>query len=122
MIKFLLENPVVLDVVITAVVSLFSVVLSIIYGKNVKFKAANCIDIIFQVIDEMEKTEEALTPLKDVAGRKVGAMKKEDVITKIQNYCLANDIEFNYDVVSETLEKLIDFSKKVNHKEDKLNG
>lgn len=65
------------------------------------------------ILGGMEKVELLYSQLKKI-GIKTADMKLEACLTQVQQYCLAHNIEYKEDVVKSTIEKFIDFSKKVN--------
>lgn len=48
-----------------------------------------------------------------------GSDKKSWVITKVKEYCIQNSISYDDELIETTIEKLIDFSKKVNASDEK---
>ena len=128
MLDFLLSNPVVLDILFGTISLVSCIFIAYLNVKRAKKECTNAVDTIFEIMNAVQNAEASLTPLKEILGKGVGAMKKADVLTKIQNYCFANNIQYDEAYVSDILDKLIKFSKKVNVKinlpitEEKENG
>lgn len=123
MIKFILDNPYIIDLLVSVISFIVSAILVISITRKNKTAAQSDIDIIFEIINNMQTSEKALSPLKAIIGN-VGDMKKDDVLTKLQNFCLTRGIKFDSEKISYIVEKLIEFSKTVNakNKGDIING
>lgn len=112
---------------VTDILKILATVASIIFGivvwlkgrKNAK--TANE-EFVFQanlfetILTAMEDCEKILTPLKNALGSSVSSMKLDNVLQKVQNYCLTNNKPFDKDKVEKIINDLIDFSKTVNYK------
>ena len=73
------------------------------------------VEVIDSVMSNMQKAEELYNNFT-AYGTKFSANKLEDVLTKVQNFCLTRGITYDEDTVRNIVEKLIKFSKTVNAK------
>ena len=81
--------------------------------KNSKIakKASSLLVIIQSAQEYMEKAEKLLGF--------TGAEKKEWVVTKIVQYCISKNINYDEETIDEVVEELISFSKQVNADDNK---
>ena len=70
-------------------------------------------DVLNVIMQQMIKAEELYNNFQNF-GKKFSENKLEEVLMKVQNYCLNAGIKYDETVVKEYIDKLIDFSKKVN--------
>ena len=70
-------------------------------------------DVLNVIMQQMIKAEELYNNSQNF-GKKFSENKLEEVLMKVQNYCLNAGIKYDETVVKEYIDKLIDFSKKVN--------
>lgn len=73
------------------------------------------VEIIDSVMSNMEKAEDLYNNFT-AYGTKFSENKLEDVLTKVQNFCLTRGINYDEETVRTCVERLIKFSKKVNSK------
>jgi hypothetical protein len=69
--------------------------------------------------------EDAIAPLMEIAEKfknYSGEEKKEYVLTKINQFALDNNLEFDESALSIKIEELIDLTKQVNYKKAEING
>lgn len=93
-------------------------------AKNAKTEAekeAVYNDLLCQMNKLIANAEEAYKQLdsvvKKTGGQGSGAAKKDNVITKLQNYCLQKGIEFDEAYWSQKIDDTVAMTKKVNAKE-----
>ncbi len=63
----------------------------------------------------------AVAPIMEIAEKYTnyfGEEKKQYVITRVQQFAVENKLNYDSKIVSDKIEELIDFSKKVNNKQD----
>ena len=70
-------------------------------------------DVLNVIMQQMIKAEEIYNNFQNFC-KKFSENKLEEVLMKVQNYCLNAGIKYDETVVKEYIDKLIDFSKKVN--------
>ena len=101
---------------ITGALSVILAILSIITGvKSGKWKKLfskeqvkrGCIYVLMSIMQDVEKFRAFSSE-----------EKKQYVKTKFNQYCIENGYDYDDDLTDENIEELIDFSKKVNGKDD----
>lgn len=118
----LIKNLSVTDVltIVAMLASIIFCVYSYVKGQH-KAKTANE-EFVFQgnlfetIISAMEDSEKMLTPIKNALGTSVSSMKLDNVLQKVQNYCLCNNKPFDREKIEKIITDLINFSKIVNYK------
>lgn len=94
--------------------SLFCAIKTIV--KKLRKGEEVCVDDLTGVVmDNMIRVEELYNNFQNF-GTNFSNNKLEDVLTKVQNFCLCNDISYDQEFVTDMIEKFINFSKKVNSK------
>ena len=117
----------ILSLSVTDILSLVAMIASLIFGiwsyikgrnkaKNVNEEFVFQENLFNAVISAMEDSEKILTPLKNALGTSVSSMKLDNVLQKVQNYCLSNNKPFDKEKVEKIITDLINFSKIVNYK------
>ncbi|MGN0805359.1 MAG: hypothetical protein ACI4MS_08255 [Candidatus Coproplasma sp.] len=88
--------------------------------KNAKDEAERQ-EIINSILDETknfvvsaEDMYRSVNDILKVQGVSVGALKKDKVMTSIQQLCIAKGLEYDADFWSEEVEKIVAMTKKVN--------
>lgn len=73
-------------------------------------------DALIGLIIDVEASYKSLnTALKKLgSGETAGSLKKNDVMTKLEQYCINNNYEFDKEYWSAENDKLVDMTKKVN--------
>lgn len=98
------------------------------HAANKERKAAKTEAEKEKAVNDMLATAQALVESAEAAfagfdavmkkqGSSAGAMKKDNVFTKLQTYALQNGYEFNADFWSEKIDEIVAFTRKVNAKE-----
>ena len=67
-------------------------------------------DVLNVIMQQMIKAEELYNNFQNF-GKKFSENKLEEVLMKVENYCLNAGIKYDEAVVKEYIDKLIDFSK-----------
>lgn len=115
------------NLTVADILTILSIIFSLVFGivsfikarkktKNVSEEFVFQENLYNEVINAMETCEKTLSPLKNALGVSVSSMKLENVLQKVQNYCLSNGKEFNEEKVKKLINDLIGFSKIVNYK------
>lgn len=93
---------------------LFSIIRAVI--KKMRKDEGICVsDITGVIMDNMIRVEELYDNFQNF-GSNFSNNKLEDVLTKVQNFCLSNGLNFDKGSITQIVENLINFSKKVNAK------
>ena len=111
-----------LELVIKIVLSVFggitgmlSLILGIKQGKYKNlFKGENAKHFVMDIL------REAMTTVENFANY-TGEEKKEYVMTKVNQYCIENKIEYDAELTETNIEKMIEFSKGVNNGKSRAN-
>jgi hypothetical protein len=109
----------ILYIIVTAVSIVFGVISFLKARKNAKNSNEEFLfqeNLLQEIINAMETCEKTLSPLKNALGTSISSMKLDNVIQKVQNYCLSNGRAFDKEKVEKLINDLIGFSKIVNYK------
>lgn len=99
----------------SGIMAVLSVILGIKQGKYKNlFKGENAKHTVMDIL------REAMTTVENFANF-TGDEKKEYVKTKVNQYCIENNIQYSDELTDENIEKMIDFSKGVNSGKPKAN-
>lgn len=101
--------------VCTGIMGVLTLILGIKKGKwKNLFKGENAKHFVFDII------REAMTTVENFANY-TGEEKKEYVKTKVNQYCIENNIEYDAELTDQNIEKMIEFSKGVNNGKSRAN-
>jgi hypothetical protein len=101
--------------VCTGIMAVLSLILAIKQGKYKNlFKGENAKHFVMDIL------REAMTVVENFANY-TGEEKKEYVMTKVNQYCIENNIKYDAELTEENIEKMIDFSKGVNNGKSRAN-
>lgn len=101
--------------VCSAIMAVLSVILGIKQGKYKNlFKGENAKHTVMDIL------REAMVTVENFANYTADE-KKEYVMTKVNQYCIDNNITYDATLTAENIEKMIDFSKGVNSGKPKAN-
>lgn len=82
-------------------------------------KAAKIAKTASNLLLVIEAIQTFVTEAETIVGF-TGANKKEWVMTKVNQYCIQHNIEYDSQKVSDKVEELLDFSHKVNAKKEEV--
>ena len=106
----------------TLVPSLVGLIVSIVAVVKAKDKAAReaAYNDLYQhgleFVENVETTYESFNKMLKSQGSSAGPMKKEQVMTRLQNYALQNGYEFDEAFWSAEIDKIVAFTREVNAK------
>lgn len=98
-----------LAVVIPLIISLFILIAKLTKNTKLKILSENFIQVEKEIKKCMENAESFISYSGDD--------KKEWVKTKVNQFCIENDIPYNETIVDSTIERFIDLTKTVNKRE-----
>lgn len=99
----------------TGIMAVLSLILGIKQGKYKNlFKGENAKHFVMDIL------REAMTTVENFANY-TGEEKKEYVMTKVNQYCIENKIEYDAELTETNIEKMIEFSKGVNNGKSRAN-
>ena len=103
---------------ITAIVSLLIAVVTSVIAILTKIKAAKSLEKVTEDLFRIQTISDKINEYAIIAEANggTGEEKKQFVLNSIKAICEQYDWAYNEDWVSETLEVLIDLTKKINHK------
>lgn len=108
---------VILSTIIPITVKLFLNVKKYRQADTEAEKAAILLEISELMKNSIEEAEEVY---KDMASAlyanniKIGTLKKDSVISKLQNYCIERNVKFDREYWSNKIDETIEFTKKIN--------
>ena len=109
MLEIIKEISDLLAVVIPLLISLFILIAKLTKNTKLRILSENFIQVEKVIKKYMENAESFINYS--------GADKKEWVKTKVNQFCIENDMPYNESVVDSTIERFIDLTKTVNKRE-----
>lgn len=99
--------------VLSLLYSLYTIIYGLVKKRKEKGKMLELGEVVECIMAQMIKAEEIYNNFQNF-GQKFSENKLEDVLTKVQNYCLTAGVKYDENAVRNIVEKFIDFSKKIN--------
>ena len=99
--------------VISFIITLIVVIIKLIKWKKI-YKSLEEEKELYDLVDD-------LMSIAETYNNYLGKEKKEYVITKLNQFAIENEIDFDKEKVDERIEKLIKLSKNVNYKKTNTN-